>query len=183
MESKFPQRGVPPVSPFQSEKDKKDLGQVNLTALNSSLSRVLDQTGKVKAAQKGQPSQRSKILSNLKSGGIGFLKGLEEGTKRGLALGAYVSFSGILTYKSAEDIRDVAAEVPLDRLLVETDAPYLAPVPFRGKTNEPAFVAKTLERLAEIKGLAPADMAHITSDNFFRLFAKATRPERFTRAA
>jgi len=62
-----------------------------------------------------------------------------------------VSFSGILTYKNAEDIRATAAEIPIDRLLVETDAPYLAPVPYRGRTNEPAFVTKTLEKLAESK--------------------------------
>jgi TatD DNase family protein len=103
--------------------------------------------------------------------------------KRGLPLGAYVSFSGIITYKSAEDLRATAAEVPLDRLLVETDAPYLAPVPHRGKSNEPAFVVKTLEKLAEIHGKTPAEMARITSDNFFRLFSKAQRPAAFREAA
>ncbi|HTN97750.1 MAG TPA: TatD family hydrolase [Nordella sp.] len=97
--------------------------------------------------------------------------------RRGLALGAYVSFSGILTYKNAEDIRATAFEVPLDRLLVETDAPYLAPVPFRGKTNEPAFVVKTLERLAAVKAVAAAEMAQITSRNFFALFAKVPKPD------
>jgi TatD DNase family protein len=99
--------------------------------------------------------------------------------RRGLAIGAYVSFSGILTYKNAEDIRLTAAEVPIDRLLVETDAPYLAPVPHRGKTNEPAFVARTLEKLAEIKHVAPREMAARTSENFFRLFTKITPPEAF----
>ena len=99
--------------------------------------------------------------------------------RRGLALGAYVSFSGILTYKSAENLRVAAAEVPMDRLLVETDAPYLAPVPYRGKTNEPAFVVKTLERLAAVKGAEIAEMAQATSDNFFRLFSKVPRPARF----
>ncbi|MBI2719764.1 MAG: TatD family hydrolase [Rhizobiales bacterium] len=94
----------------------------------------------------------------------------------GLALGAYVSFSGILTYKSAENLRQVAAEVPLDRLLVETDAPYLAPVPYRGKTNEPAFVVKTLAALAQVKGRPVEEMAQITTDNFFRLFSKVPRP-------
>jgi TatD DNase family protein len=103
--------------------------------------------------------------------------------RRGLALGAFVSFSGILTYKSAEDIRQTASEVPLDRLLVETDAPYLAPVPYRGKTNEPAFVVATLDRLAEIKGLTRDDMARTTSANFFRLFAKVARPLAFAYAA
>lgn len=103
--------------------------------------------------------------------------------RAGLALGAHVSFSGILTYKSAENLREVAKEVPIDRLLVETDAPYLAPVPHRGKSNEPAFVVKTLETLAATKGLTPAAMAQATSDNFFRLFSKVPRPERYKAAA
>jgi TatD DNase family protein len=97
--------------------------------------------------------------------------------ERGLKLGAFVSFSGILTYKNAEDIRNVARQVPLDRLLVETDAPYLAPVPFRGKTNEPAFVVKTLEKLAQVKNVTPTDMAAMTSRNFFTLFDKVARPD------
>jgi TatD DNase family protein len=92
-----------------------------------------------------------------------------------VALGGYVSFSGILTYKSAADIRATAAELPLDRILVETDAPYLAPVPYRGKPNEPAFVVKTLATLAELRGLPVEEMARITSDNFFRLFSKTER--------
>jgi TatD DNase family protein len=99
--------------------------------------------------------------------------------RRGLAIGAFVSFSGILTYKSAENLRTVAAEVPMDRLLVETDSPYLAPVPYRGKSNEPAFVVKTLQRLAEVKGVTADVMAKATNDNFFRLFSKVLRPERF----
>jgi len=99
--------------------------------------------------------------------------------QRGLAIGAYVSFSGILTYKSAENLRTVAAEVPMDRLLVETDSPYLAPVPFHGKSNEPAFVVKTLEQLAAIKCVSADVMAMATNDNFFRLFSKVPRPERF----
>jgi len=103
--------------------------------------------------------------------------------RRGLALGAYVSFSGILTYKNAEDLRAVAATVPMDRLLVETDAPYLAPVPYRGKTNEPAFVMKTLEQLARVKGVDTAVMAKQTNDNFFRLFAKIARPAGFAGGA
>ena len=99
--------------------------------------------------------------------------------QRGLALGAYVSFSGILTYKSAENLRAAAAEVPMDRLLVETDSPYLAPVPHRGKSNEPAFVVETLRQLAGVKNVPVDIMAKITSDNFFRLFSKIPRPERF----
>lgn len=100
--------------------------------------------------------------------------------QRGLALGAYVSFSGILTYKSAENLRAVAAEVPMDRLLVETDSPYLAPVPHRGKSNEPALVVETLRQLAGVKSVPVDTMAKITSDNFFRLFSKIPRPEWFT---
>ena len=96
---------------------------------------------------------------------------------RGLKLGAYVSFSGILTYKNAEEIRAVAQSVPMDRLLVETDAPYLAPVPYRGKTNEPAFVVKTLERLAEVKDVTPDAMAQVTTGNFFALFDKVPKPQ------
>jgi len=87
-----------------------------------------------------------------------------------------VSFSGILTFKGADEIRGVARLVPLDRLLVETDAPYLAPAPYRGKPNEPAFVVHTLERLAAIKDVTVKDMARISSANFFRLFAKVVRP-------
>jgi TatD DNase family protein len=100
--------------------------------------------------------------------------------RRGLAVGAHVSFSGILTYKSAENLRKVASEVPMDRLLVETDSPYLAPVPYRGKSNEPAFLAKTLEQLAATQGVAVEAMAQATNDNFFRLFSKIPRPARFT---
>lgn len=100
-----------------------------------------------------------------------------------VAMGGYVSFSGILTYKSAEDIRQTAAELPLDRIIVETDAPYLAPVPFRGKDNEPAFVVKTLETLAKVRELPVEEMARITSDNFFRLFAKVPRPARYSQSA
>jgi len=90
-------------------------------------------------------------------------------------LGLYVSFSGILTFKSADDIRHTARAVPLERLLVETDAPYLAPVPKRGKRNEPSFVRHTAERLAEERGLALDSLATQTSENFFRLFTKVPR--------
>lgn len=96
---------------------------------------------------------------------------------RGLRLGAYVSFSGILTYKNAEDLRATARQVPMDRLLVETDAPYLAPVPYRGKTNEPAFVVNTLAKLAEVKDVTQTEMAETTSRNFFALFDKVPKPQ------
>ena len=97
----------------------------------------------------------------------------------GLELGLTISFSGIVTFNTAEVLRAVAAEVPIDRLLVETDAPYLAPVPKRGRRNEPAYVVHTLARLAEIKGIAPDELARRTSDNFFRLFSKVPRPPGF----
>jgi TatD DNase family protein len=90
----------------------------------------------------------------------------------GIELGLYVSFSGILTFKNSSTLREIAAELPLDRLLVETDAPYLAPPPHRGKRNEPAFVAETARVLAEVRGLAPAEIAAVTTDNFHRLFSK-----------
>ncbi len=90
-----------------------------------------------------------------------------------LELGFYVSFAGILTFKNAGDLRATAERVPLERLLVETDAPYLAPVPMRGKTNEPAFVRHTAERLAEIRDLSTEEIFNITTGNFFNLFAKA----------
>ena len=95
---------------------------------------------------------------------------------RALDLGLYISISGIVTFKSAGDLRAVAAEVPLDRLLVETDAPYLAPVPHRGKRNEPAFVADTAAFVAELRGTTVAALAEATTANFFRLFAKAEAP-------
>ena len=93
-----------------------------------------------------------------------------------LEQGFYISFSGILTFKNAIAVREVAQMVPLDRLLVETDAPYLAPIPNRGKRNEPAFVAHTAQTLADLRGLSLAELGEITTDNFFRLFAKAQRP-------
>jgi TatD DNase family protein len=103
--------------------------------------------------------------------------------ERGVQLGLYVSFSGILTYKTAENLREAARALPEDRLLVETDAPYLAPVPFRGKPNEPAFVAHTLETLAQVRGVTRDQMAKATSDNFFRLFDKVRMPAEFKVAA
>ncbi|MFQ5970780.1 MAG: TatD family hydrolase [Alphaproteobacteria bacterium] len=92
-----------------------------------------------------------------------------------LDLGFYVSFSGILTFKNAEALRAIARDIPSDRLLVETDAPYLAPVPMRGRRNEPAYVSYTAAGLAEIKACTPDALARTTTDNFFRLFAKADR--------
>jgi len=95
--------------------------------------------------------------------------------RRGLALGGYVSFSGIVTFKRSDDLRAIAAEVPMDRLLVETDAPYLAPVPHRGQRNEPAYVVDTAKVLADVKGVSPEALAAATTDNFHRLFNKVPR--------
>jgi TatD DNase family protein len=99
--------------------------------------------------------------------------------EKGVELGLTVSFSGILTYKNAEDLRITAKALPIERLLVETDAPFLAPVPYRGKSNEPSFVVKTLEQLAAVRAVSADEMAKITSDNFFRLFSKVPRPAAF----
>jgi TatD DNase family protein len=93
-----------------------------------------------------------------------------------LALGFYISVSGIATFKNSAALRDVIKTVPLDRLLVETDAPYLAPVPHRGKTNEPAFVIHTARMLADLKGVSETELAAATTENFFRLFTKVARP-------
>lgn len=94
----------------------------------------------------------------------------------GIALGHYVSFSGILTFKNADDLRDIARDLPAHRILVETDAPYLAPPPHRGKRNEPAFVVQTAAVLAEIRGVTTEAIAAQTTENFHRLFTKVPRP-------
>ena len=90
-------------------------------------------------------------------------------------LGFYISASGIVTFKSGADVAAVFASYPADKILIETDSPYLAPVPYRGKTNEPAFVVKTAEKIAAIKGLTIEETARITTDNFFKLYRKAKR--------
>ena len=95
--------------------------------------------------------------------------------KAALDLGFYISFSGIVTFKNAETLREIALKVPDDRILVETDAPYLAPEPHRGKTNEPAFVSCTAERIAGLRGISIETFAELTSDNFFQLFKQAPR--------
>lgn len=93
-----------------------------------------------------------------------------------LSLGFYVSLAGILTFRNAGSLRDIVRDIPLDRLLIETDAPYLAPVPMRGKPNEPAFIVHTAAKLAEIKGITVEELGRATSANFFRLFTKARPP-------
>lgn len=92
--------------------------------------------------------------------------------RRALALGGYISFSGIVTFKNAKEIQEVAAIVPADRYLVETDSPYLAPIPHRGQPNEPAFVRHTAEKVAELRGLSLEQLSEETTSNFGRLFAK-----------
>lgn len=92
-----------------------------------------------------------------------------------LELGLFISISGIVTFKNAEDLRQTAARIPQDRLLIETDSPFLAPVPHRGKSCEPAFVADTARFLADVRGEAVDELAKQTADNFYRLFAKAER--------
>lgn len=90
-----------------------------------------------------------------------------------LELGLYISFSGIVTFRNAQELRDIARDIPPNRILVETDAPFLAPIPNRGKRNEPAFVVHTAETVAELKGMDMEELARTTTENFFRLFAKA----------
>lgn len=103
--------------------------------------------------------------------------------ERAVQLGLTVSFSGILTYKTAQNLRDTAAALPEDRILVETDAPFLSPIPMRGKSNEPAFVAHTLDVLAQTRAVSRDYMARVTSANFFRLFEKVKMPAAFRDAA
>ena len=95
--------------------------------------------------------------------------------RTGVELGMYVSFSGILTFKKSDALRAIAAELPVDRILVETDAPYLAPQPWRGKRNEPAYVVETARVLAQCRGVDAEEIARHTTENFFRLFAKIPR--------
>ncbi|ABQ30125.1 TatD family hydrolase [Acidiphilium cryptum] len=98
-------------------------------------------------------------------------RGLAE---RALAIGGFLSFSGILTFPKSAELREIARDIPRERLLVETDSPYLAPVPFRGKRNEPAHTVHTARVLAEVKGMGMAEMADLTTANFRRLFVKAS---------
>jgi TatD DNase family protein len=93
---------------------------------------------------------------------------------RAVSLGLYISASGVITFKKSEDLRAVFESVPVDRVLVETDAPYLAPLPFRGKRNEPSYVTHTAATLAAVKGISATEFAKQSTENFFRLYAKAT---------
>jgi TatD DNase family protein len=96
--------------------------------------------------------------------------------RRAVAIGLFISFTGIVTFKNSTALRAIAAELPAERILVETDAPYLAPDPFRGKRNEPAFVVEVAKVLAEARGVSFDEIARQTTDNFFRLFSKVPRP-------
>lgn len=120
------------------------------------------------------------IIKIIREEGAGKLRGVmhcfsstRKMAEEALALGFYISFSGIVTFKQAEELRAIAKDVPLDRILVETDAPYLAPVPNRGKTNQPAYVLHTGAVLADLKTLDKETMAKHSKENFFSLFTKA----------
>ena len=95
--------------------------------------------------------------------------------KEAIKMGGYLSASGVITFKNAERVREIFAQIPLENLLVETDAPYLAPHPLRGKPNEPAYVQYTLAKLAEIKGISETEMEQITTDNFNRLYKRRSK--------
>ncbi|OZA06918.1 MAG: DNAase, partial [Polynucleobacter sp. 24-46-87] len=90
--------------------------------------------------------------------------------KAAMEMGFFISFSGIVTFKSAKDLQETCKQVPLDRMLIETDSPYLAPIPYRGKTNEPAWVSKVGEFVANLKGVSVEELANKTSSNFFQCF-------------
>jgi len=96
-----------------------------------------------------------------------------EMAQQAMELGFYISFSGIVTFKNAEELRDVAMRVPLERMLIETDSPYLAPTPYRGKPNEPKYVSRVAETIAELRGIQADELARITRDNFYNLFTAA----------
>jgi TatD DNase family protein len=107
----------------------------------------------------------------VESGGvIHCFTGTQKLAEAALALGFYISFSGVVTFKAAEELRTVARAVPMERLLIETDCPFLAPIPYRGKRNEPAFVVETAKKLAELKGVSVEELACATTENFKRLF-------------
>ncbi len=96
-----------------------------------------------------------------------------EMAQQALDMGFYISFSGIVTFNNAADLRDVAKKVPLDRMLIETDSPYLAPAPYRGKPNQPKYIYRVAETIAELRGMEVEELAQITSSNFFKLFTAA----------
>jgi TatD DNase family protein len=95
--------------------------------------------------------------------------------EQAIKMGFYISFSGIVTFKNATALKEVAKRVPLDRILVETDSPYLAPVPYRGKTNQPAYVKYVAQEIASLRGISEQEVATATTENFFRLFKHARK--------
>src|SRR3954462_1805762 len=103
--------------------------------------------------------------------------------RRAIALGCYLGFTGIVTFKNSAALRAIARDVPADRFLIETDAPFLAPAPYRGKRNEPAYVAEVAKVLAEVRGVSLDEIARQTTENFFKLFSKAPRPAAAARGA
>ena len=119
---------------------------------------------------------REEMAKGAFTGVIHCFTGTQRLADASLELGLYISVSGIATFKNSAALRDVIKSVPLDRLLVETDAPFLAPIPHRGKTNEPAFVTHTAAMLAELKGVSGQELADATTANFFRLFSKVVPP-------
>ncbi|XZG69846.1 TatD family hydrolase [Chitinibacteraceae bacterium HSL-7] len=125
-------------------------------------------------------SASSDTLAIMKEEGAGAVGGVMhcfteslEVARASIELGFYISFSGIVTFKKAEELKEVARHVPLERMLIETDSPYLAPVPFRGKQNQPAWVRHVAEHIADLKGVSVNEVAEATTHNFFTLFAKA----------
>jgi TatD DNase family protein len=119
---------------------------------------------------------REEMTAGAFTGVIHCFTGTRRLAEAALELGFYISASGIATFKKSDELRAVLHDVPMDRLLVETDAPFLAPMPLRGKTNEPAFVAHTAAAMAALKSVPADEFAAITTDNFFRLFTRAGRP-------
>jgi TatD DNase family protein len=120
---------------------------------------------------------REEMRAGAFTGLIHCFTGTQKLADAALELGFCISVSGIATFKKSDDLRAVIATVPLNRLLVETDAPYLAPMPYRGKRNEPAFVVNTAAVLAQVKGVSPDEIARATTENFFRLFTRAKAPQ------
>jgi TatD DNase family protein len=119
---------------------------------------------------------RDEMADGAFTGLIHCFTGTQKLADAALELGFYISVSGIATFKNSVALREVIKTVPLERLLVETDAPFLAPVPHRGKTNEPAFITHTAKILAELKGVTPEELASVTTANFFHLFSKVQHP-------
>ena len=119
----------------------------------------------------------------LREEGEGRLKGLlhcfssgRQLAEEALKIGFYISFSGIVTFKKSEELRAIAKDIPLDRILVETDAPFLAPMPYRGKVNEPSYVVHTAACVAEVKGVSLDELSKITTANALRIFSKMSAP-------